>query len=145
MNPLPDLDTLFTYHAPTAEQAPKYLAIRQAETEARDVIATIHANLIGHYIEKVTPATYASVNDACKQFARAVCDNCPGSADTSAAVRCIRLARNAMNEVIAGHLANEERGDIFDVDYLKHILGMAGDELLKARWQASSAIALEGK
>jgi len=133
--PQPDLDAQFTYHAPTPEQAPKYAAIRQAEQVVADIIDGFdaehpHANDIGG------TKFYSAVNEATHGFAKAVLEHCPPSADASASIRCIRLVRNALNEF----LAMQARGV-----YAGRVLAIAGDELYKARWSASSAIALEGK
>lgn len=61
------LDNWFTYHSPSPEQLPKYLAIREAG----------------------------------KAFARAIVDNAPESADTTAATRKVREAVMAANQAIA--------------------------------------------
>ena len=44
---------------------------------------------------------YAAINQAAKNFAEVVLQNCPGSADRSAAIRLIRDARMTANASIA--------------------------------------------
>ena len=114
-----ELDHLFTYHQPTEEQEPMYAAVRAATT---------HVSLIIR-----APESYELVNERCKMFAACLLEVCPPSADRSAALRCIRLVRNALNESFS-HIPT-------DTTY-KACLRMAADELMKARWQACSSIAL---
>jgi len=44
---------------------------------------------------------YQAINEAAKQFARAIRDHCPLSADSSAAIRLVREARMTANAAIA--------------------------------------------
>src|ERR1700730_929030 len=44
---------------------------------------------------------YAAINQAAKNFAEVVLQNCPGSADRSAAIRLIRDARMTANAAVA--------------------------------------------
>lgn len=62
-----DLDNIFSYHAPTPEQLPKYDALRAAA----------------------------------KEFARAIIEKTPASADQSAAIRHVREAVMTANAAIA--------------------------------------------
>lgn len=112
----------FTYIPPTDTTAPRHEAIRAAWSAA----------VVGVYlpIDHEKPASFARINDACKAFADAIIEHAPPSADTDAAVRCIRLARMLANEAIV--YPNE----------FHRLRALAGDELLKARMQASAAIAL---
>ena len=51
-----------------------------------------------------TPETlpkYAAINQAAKNFAEVVLQNCPGSSDRSAAIRLIRDARMTANAAVA--------------------------------------------
>jgi hypothetical protein len=61
------LDDLFTYHAPSDDQIPRYIAI----------------------------------TEAAKAFAEVIDDNCPASADRTAAVRLVQQARMTANAAIA--------------------------------------------
>lgn len=123
-----DIDHLFTYHAPTDEQKPKYAAIRAAEGSCSEVLVALvtesdtRLNVSSH-------DAYKEVNAVTKEFFKVVLEVCPTSADTSAALRCIRLARNAMNEYVTNRY--------------EEIAGIARAQILQARWQACSAIALQ--
>jgi hypothetical protein len=46
-------------------------------------------------------AKYEAINEAAKNFARVVIENCPGSPDATAAVRLVREARMTANASIA--------------------------------------------
>ena len=136
------LDNWFTYHAPTPETGPKYLAIREAEiASARPIVAILNGSTI--------IATHDEVNAACRAFAEAIDANVPDSADKSAAIRCVRLARNAANEAIV--TMNHERREAGHVAWERPsrtvvtLCREAESELRRARWQANSAIACGGK
>ncbi len=62
-----DIEDLFTYHPPTADQVARYKAI----------------------------------NDAAKNLAQVIVDNCPASADATDAIRSVRNARMTANASIA--------------------------------------------
>lgn len=120
----------FTYHAPTEETAPKYAAIREAEIDCGSCISAI---LNGGAL-----AAHEHVNARCRDFAEVIDACAPNSADKSAAIRCVRLARNAMNEAI---VKAGQRGTGNEViELCRH----AERELRAARWQANSAIACNG-
>lgn len=126
------IDNWFTDHPPTDETAPKYAAIREAES-------TCHEVLITELEGPVRGASHDAINAACKAFAVAIDERAPDCADKSAAIRCVRVARNAANEAVAVMLASGGSG--FDVE----IERQARDNLRAARWQANSAIACGGK
>ena len=126
------LDNWFTYHPPTEETKPKYAAIRAAEAVASQCSVAL--------LNGGTLATHDEVNARFRSFAEAIDANCPDSADKSAAIRCVRLARNALNEAIV--VASKLGADEFTVLALAR---EAESELRRARWQASSAIACGGK
>ena len=121
------IDHLFTYHAPTDEQKPKYAAIRDAESACLQVLKALIDGSDARFNVSSHDA-YKEVNFSTKEFYKIVLEVCPESADTSAALRCIRLARNAINE----YVTNRD-GEIAKI---------ARAQLLQARWQACSAIAL---
>jgi len=77
---------------------------------------------------------FEPVRQAFLAFATVINETCPESADKTAAIRCVRLARNAVNE----WLCQARRRTTS-----KHLLELAHDELMKARWQANASIALE--
>jgi len=139
----------FTYHAPTEETAPKYAEIRAAEIGMADVLATLHANVNDRFgvgtMEKVSLAFYGRVNLEASGMVRVIDANAPDCADKTAAIRCVRLVRNAANEVTAALVACQERGDLYSLDWFEAVLTIARAELFKARWQACSAIACGGR
>ena len=130
------LDNWFSYHQPTDETAPKYAAIRETEAHVVASITQAHFENVG------TVALYGCVNAACKRFAVVIDTLAPDSADKTAAIRCVRLARNLFNEwgteigkdPAARSWANPQ--DLFVAAEL---------ELVKARMQANSAIACGGR
>jgi len=113
----------FTYIPPTPVTATKHAAIRAAWTAAAVVVGQMPN-------DDEKPAIFARINDACKAFAEAIVEHAPPSADTAAAIRCVRLARMIANEAVLSPT---------DGNRLRRL---ADDELLKARMQASAAIAL---
>jgi hypothetical protein len=127
------LDAWFTYHPPTEEQKPKYAALRVAFAEA---------SLPGvALLNEGTLATHDEVNRRSRALVETIDALVPESADRTAAIRCVRLARNAFNEAIV-----QARGEDGAQAWLVHDLVTEGNRQLRlARWQANSAIALEGK
>lgn len=117
----------FTYHPPTEETAPKYAAIRAAEA------ACAHGLTMGiGLVDEPPHVRFGHINSACEAFAVAIDEQAPDSADKSAAIRCVRLARNAANEAVV------------DAAGAGRLQAMALTEIQKARWQANSAIACGG-
>lgn len=130
------LDNWFTYHNDPAK-VPLYQAIREAEDNCRkvawDVLQAIemdqvHSQPIG---DQQLQELFGRINQITKTFAEVIVANCPGCADASAAVRCVRLVRMALNEQL--------RTRSVGVNHLIY------DQILLARFQASAAIALDGK
>jgi hypothetical protein len=124
-------DNWFVYHAPTEETAPKYKAIREKERN-------VHLSITqGFYENLVGAALYDLINKECQSLAVLIDELAPDSADKSAAIRCVRLARNAYNEAATpvDGATNKNR---------TWLIGIAEAELVKARWQANSAIACGG-
>jgi hypothetical protein len=123
------LDNWFTYHAPTEETTPRYAAIREAEA------ACVHGfNHVNACVDEPAGVGYGNINACARAYAIAIDTNAPDSADKTAAIRCVRIARNAANEAVTK--AGGERARLFAI---------ANTELQKARWQANSAIACGGK
>lgn len=121
------LDNWFRYHPPTDETKPKYMAIRAAEHGAAQDINDAVGNFAG-------AEAFNRINATCKAFAVVIDTEAPDSADKSAAIRCVRLARNAANEAV-----------IAEAEHRNDCLVICAQELTKARWQANSAIACGGK
>lgn len=127
----------FTYHAPTAETAPKYAAIRDAESAfIANVTQTVYE--VGPDVAQI----YREINRSALQMADAIDANAPDSADKTAAIRCVRLARNLFNEWATQRMMPKERQSWSDITIL---FTNAEVELCKARMQACSAIACGGK
>lgn len=126
------LDNWFTYHAPTEETAPKYAAIRAAaDGLSAAAVKSMRGMALGG------PLDYTSCTDAARNFVRVIGENCPDSADKTAAVRCVRLARNAFNEAVS-----DENLSMRATERLADLMAV---QIYAARWQACSAIACDGK
>lgn len=128
----------YQYIPPTAETAPRFAAIRDAETACVNALTVAlydHAglgDLAPAEKPKAWPESFAAVAEWCRAFAAVCAAVAPRSADLAAAERCIRLARM---------LANEALGPV-ERPHAKHLFGLALDELTKARMQACAAVAL---
>lgn len=124
------LDNWFTYHAPTEETAPKYAAINAAkDLFVNEVVAAITT-------EGMVQDRFDKINKAARAFSETIDVNAPDSADKTAAIRCVRIARNAANEAIA-----QAGNEILE----KHLAQVFAQNVLASRWQANSAIACGGK
>lgn len=126
------LDNWFSHHAPTEETAPKYAAIRAAEFECHKLGASL---TMAEYT--ATTDDYAAINATLRAFAEAIDANAPDSADKTAAIRCVRLARNCFNEQVASAING------FPVHI--NMVAEGARQLVLARFQANSAIACGGK
>jgi hypothetical protein len=123
------LDNWFTYHAPTPETAPKYAAIVKAQLDA-DFAVGVFAS---PDCDDPAHVRHDNINAALRDFAVVIDTNAPDSADKTAAIRCVRLARNAANEAVVN-----PKG-------APRLIAISVTEIQKARWQANSAIACGGK
>lgn len=122
----------FVYHAPTEETAPKYKAIREKERN-------VHLSITQGFYENLSgPPLYDLINKECQAFAVLIDEVAPDSADKSAAIRCVRLARNAYNEAATPTDGSANKNQTW-------LIEIAEAELVKARWQANSAIACNGR
>lgn len=121
---MPIADT-FTYIAPNDDTAARHQRIRSAQAEcAASIVEDIDA-------DDVPPrARFERISAACKRFHDELVAVCPPSADLSAAIRCVRLARMAANEAIAVPHERSRSGHV------------AKEQLIIARWQACAAVAL---
>lgn len=130
------IEHLFTYHPPTPEQVTKYETIKAAVAEVNEVIDTLRRLVPGLKADENASdylKCYQAINASTKALVAVLCELCPPSADLAAAVRCVRLVRNACNEQVVWVARGSVPG----------FLVIARHELIKARWQANSAIALE--
>ena len=129
------IDNWMTYHPPTEEQAPKYADIRRAEKVFRDALLYDVIPNAGKPTE-----CFSTITITARDLLTSIDYNAPDSADKNAAIRCVRLARNAANEAVMtlnGEGAMEEM--------VSMLIQTAIAEAIKARWQACSAIACGGK
>lgn len=117
------LDAWFKYHPPTPETAPKFAAIGKAYSDSVDVFVWALEQTVRE------PQVFNEVSRVLRTFVETIDTVCPSCADASAAVRCVRLARNGMNDILM-------RKDTS--------LSFVYDQLLAAKFQANSAIACAG-
>lgn len=122
------LDHWFTYHLTSAADGAKIKAI----TECREIAAETLRGCLADPSKEVIDDAQA-INAALRAFADAVVGNCPPCADTAAAIRSLRLARNAANALLFGDRGAGSRRQAF----LTH--------LDAAQWQANAAIACGGR
>ena len=130
-----DINHLFTYHPPSPEQVVVYDRIKAG---FRTISETIDHIARGTPPVGVPPIPdygpmYQEINASCRAAAELMVEHCPPSADLSAAIRCLRLVRNACNEFVVSR--SRQQPDVA-------LLAIARAELFKARWQANSSIAL---
>lgn len=134
----PDSDD-WTYHAPTDETAPRYAAIDQA------------AQVCGQQMLQVlaTPDTcaaasaFATITEAGRAFALVIGECAPDSADKSAAMRSLRLARMRANRAV---LLCRRAGAGADRDLVAATMQLYATSVLdfieEASMQANAAIAI---
>lgn len=126
------LEALFTYHPPTEETKVKYAAIQEAyDGVVHDIDMGLHDENPERTFSDITAATLA--------FARVINDHCPSCADTTAAIRCVRLARMAANRLVLETRKPEVRRDSATEDAL---FSLMLQNLISAHFQANAAIAL---
>lgn len=136
----------FEYQPPNERTTPLYAAIRAAHVHAIECCTYSVEQAGGEF-----PAAglYETVNDACKRLHDTIEASAKPSADTSAALRCVRLARMAANEAIALAVSDSlaacaEQGVLHVPDRdIDENVRRCLDNLIAARWQACAAIALE--
>jgi len=135
----------FGYIPPNARTAPLYAAIRAAHVHAIECCTYCIEQAGG---EIPAASLHETVSDACRKFHDAIEASAPPSPDTSAALRCVRLARMAANEAIVLAVADSlaacaEPGVLHAPDGdINENVRRCLDNLIAARWQACAAIAL---
>ena len=129
-------NTWFTYHAPTPDTAPKYAAIRDAE-----LAFVVNVTQTSYEVGPDVAQLYREINRSAKHMAEVIDAAAPDSADKTAAIRCVRLARNLFNEWATQRALPLGQQAWVDISIL---VTMAEIELAKARMQANSAIACGG-
>jgi hypothetical protein len=145
------ISALYRYYAPTEITKPKHDEITRVWNTAVALLKSLEDMLwYGKKFEgKLVDwqrNRYEDVHMMAVGFHCAIVKNSPKSADQSAALRCAALARNAMNDIIV-HTKIENYGTPTLHIEPEHTnrFEIAEAELLKARYQANSAIALEGR
>jgi hypothetical protein len=105
----------------------KHQAIRAAEAECGSALA-----------RAMIDGDFQAISDACLTFAVVLNAEAPESADKTAAIRCVRLARMAANEAILLNRRGEPGG-------VETCGALAMQQLRLARYQGSAAVACGGK
>lgn len=137
------LDNWFTYHTPTEEQLPLYSALREKEAYLQTLLVGIPIvktmNLWPLTDAKFRETLMEGMSGPFREFAEAINTSCPDSADKTAAMRCLRLARNFLNEFVMSHAKPAENN--IGLGYLV----LTSQYLMEARFQANASIACGGK
>lgn len=125
----------FSYHPPTDETMVKYDEIREAVKHCEETIATMLRST-AQFQDRQIP--FKIVGEATLKVALTIFRVCPEGADRTAAIRCVRLSRMAINEalVLIFNGVSERQPLAFN-----EALRQFTSELQKARWQANAAIA----
>jgi NTP pyrophosphatase (non-canonical NTP hydrolase) len=133
----------------TTEQLDHWFKYHQHnDPKIREAYSTINGwyNACNGLIQAVyngnTEITYDHVTTFLRQYAGVIVEHAPPSADTTAAIRCLRLVRNALNEYLRLiERVQAQTEPIFSDSYLATqravLLGLAADELIKVKWQAN--------
>ena len=133
------LNAWFVYHAPTDDTKPRYEAIRKKEEDAHVVVTHALNGVVWDDAEKELrpakglPERFAEINRICKELAQTIEQHAPGCADTTVAVRAVRLAKMYANEAV---VLGQVTGDAAVVQ--------AHEQLRQARFWANAAIACGG-
>ena len=140
------LENWTVYHAVTDDTGPRYAAIRDAERAFHDAVFVAVYDIREQH--KTNPPKYAVAYDevslAARMFIEVIDAQAPDSADKTAAIRCVRLARNAANEALYAAVGEIDtpihkwvNADTMEAE--------AHRQAVLARFQANSAIACGGK
>lgn len=130
-------DDLFTWHPPSEAQKEAYGKLQMAFLAVLEVGKRVVREQ--EYTQRAPQASFDDFTGACKGYALLIEELCPSSADRTAAIRCLRLARNAMNDILCGarHFPHGISQEPFMVIF--------ETELIKCRYQANASIALGGR
>ena len=130
---------LFGYQPPNDDTTPRHARIdaaadaaQKAITAALDGFIDANALMIGA-AGKPGPAQYGMITNACRDLVAEMQAVCPPSADLSAAIRCVRLARMHANNALRVDAPCFE-----PAEDAKH----AQLQIKHARFQAKAAVAL---
>lgn len=125
----------FSYHPPTDETMAKYEEIRDMVKHCEETIATLLRSTAQFQDRQ---AAFKIVGEALYKVALTIFRVCPECADRTAAIRCVRLSRMAINEALV--LIFNGVSDKHPLAF-NEALRQFTSELQKARWQANAAIA----
>jgi hypothetical protein len=132
--PTPELLAHWFTFTPPVNEADKnrHVKIRDAETVCAEAVSNA-----------ITAGDFPAITTATFAFATVINEQAPESADKTAAIRCVRIARMAANEAV---LYGRKIGEAFDyATAANQCGGLALQHLTLARYQASASIALGGK
>jgi len=138
--PTPELLAHWFTFTPPVNEADKdrHVKIRDAETVCAEAVSNA-----------ITAGDFPAITTATFAFATVINEQAPESADKTAAIRCVRIARMAANEAvlqsrkIATAKTERQAGDLATV--ANQCGGLALQHLTLARYQASASIALGGR
>lgn len=134
--PIPNI---FGYQPPNDDTRPRHARVDTAVDACVKVFREILDSrtdpnaLMVSAVPKATGAQFAAITDACRALVEAMEDVCPPSADLSASIRCVRLARMFANNALVAS------GDCFEPAEDRR---QALTQLKQARFQAKACIAL---
>lgn len=118
----------FVYHPPNSVTAPRYKAIREQEQRT---VARVQDAISG---DLTLQQTFDEINRSTKEYYDLLTAVVPECSDKDTALRCVRLARMALNEsVVTSHMAQPGFTP-------PRLIGL--DSLREARWWACAAVAL---
>lgn len=123
------VDNWFTFHPPTDEQKVLFGAVVTVAKVTRAAVEQAFE------LGSNPVLAYTKINDACRTLVEVIDANAPDSADKTAAIRCVRIARMAANAAVQ---------DFNTIGCGLHAR-RAIDNLYAAQWQACAAIACGGK
>jgi hypothetical protein len=135
--PIPDI---FGYQPPNDDTRPRHARVDAAVDACVKVFSETLDDGIDPYdvltvsgAPKATGAQFAAITDACRALVESMEDVCPPSADLSASIRCVRLARMFANNALVA-----PGGRLDSVEDRRQALL----QLKQARFQAKACIAL---
>lgn len=135
--PIPDI---FGYQPPNDDTRPRHARVDAAVDACVKVFSETLDDGIDPYdvltvsgVPKATGAQFAAITDACRALVESMESVCPPSADLSASIRCVRLARMFANNALVA-----PSGRLDSVEDRRQALL----QLKQARFQAKACIAL---
>jgi hypothetical protein len=134
-----NIDKCFTYHPPTDKQKLAYDDLALSYRALADLVKDTGKAIRGPgYGDREAQEVHDEINETCKEYVQTILENCPNSADKSAAIRCVRLIRNGLNDAVVAFRKE-------DHDLAQEAMAFARFNLLGARYQANASVALDGE